>query len=63
MGSDYGIVITSLVMTLAELSATHENTICTSMERLDNKEWIYSSGAHDPYNPDVWWVLKPGYPC
>jgi hypothetical protein len=61
MGSDYGIIITDLVMTFAELSAAHENTVCTGTKGLDNKERIHPSSAHDPYNSNIWRILKAGH--
>jgi len=58
---DYGIVITNLVMTFAKLSTTHKYPVRPHTERTDNKQWIHSSGTHDPDGPDIWRVLKTGY--
>jgi hypothetical protein len=63
MGSDDGIVITNLVMTLPQLSPAHENAIRTCSEALNNKYWVHSACTHDPDHPDVGRILETGNPC
>lgn len=47
-------------MTFTRVSPTYKHGIDTTGEGLQNEDWIDSSRAHDPDNPHVRGVLKPG---
>jgi hypothetical protein len=52
--------ITFQVMTFPWMSPANEDTIDSACQGLQNEHRINSSGAHQPNDPDVWRVLKPG---
>jgi len=49
-------------MTLAEVSASRENAICTAGKALQNKTGVKPAGAHDPDGTQIRWVLIPPHP-
>jgi hypothetical protein len=49
-------------MTVAEMSASHQNAITSTFERLNNKQRIHPAGTHNPDSPHVRRMLKSGYP-
>jgi hypothetical protein len=50
-------------MTFPKLSAAHKHTIYTCTKGFDDKERVHSAGTHDPNDPEIGRVLKPGNTC
>jgi hypothetical protein len=55
------VVITNLVMTLAEVSASRENAICTAGKALQNKTGVKPPCAHYSYSAQIGWILVASY--
>lgn len=50
-------------MTLAEMSAADEYTVGTVAEPVQDKCRLYPSGAHNPYDSEMRWILQAGNSC
>jgi len=53
-------VITGPVMTFPKVSTAGKYTVCAIDKTFKDKNRIYPSGAHDPDDPDIGWILKSG---
>jgi hypothetical protein len=59
----FSLNITFQVMTVAEMSASHQHPITPAFEGLNDKNRVYAARAHDPDGSHVRWVLNPRHPC
>jgi hypothetical protein len=57
----FGLYITFQVMAITEMSPRYQDAVASLFKRLDNKQRIDPSRAHDPYGSNVGWILQPGY--
>jgi hypothetical protein len=47
-------------MAITEMSPSHEDAVNSLFECSNDKQRIDPAGTHDPYGPDIGWVLQPG---
>jgi hypothetical protein len=61
-GSGLGFYITFQVMAFTQVSPTYDDTIGALGEGVDDEIGVDHTGAHDPDDAAVGWVLDPGDP-
>jgi hypothetical protein len=62
LGQDYflfSLDITFQVMAVTEMSPGHQDAVTPLLEGLDDECRVDPAGAHDPYGPQVGWILQP----
>ena len=57
------MIITNLVMTISRMSATDQNTVCTTQKGFDQEDGIYPAGAHHFDGNYCGRVLESVYSC
>lgn len=58
-----GLVITVPVMTLSQVSAAHEDAVCSVDKTLHQEHSVYTPRAHHPDHTDMGRILKTRHPC
>jgi len=56
-------IISFLVMAVSGVATAYKNSVGALFECFQNKCWFYPAGTHDPYDPDVRGIMKPGSAC
>jgi hypothetical protein len=58
----FGLKITILVMTVAEMSTTHKNAVKPPGQSVDHKQGVHPTGTHHPHRTDGRRILESGNP-